>query len=421
MTARLICAVGLVTFLLIAWSLSSARGRFPWRVVLMGLGLQLLLAAAVLRTAPGRWVFTNIAGGIDRVLSVSAVGGEFLFQTRDAGPADSLLSTFAFGVLPSVVFFSCLMSVLYHLGIMGRLVAALAWVMGRTLGTTGPETLAASANVFVGHTEAPLVIRPYLSTMTRSELMAMMTGGFATVTGSLLGAYSAMGADLTHLLTASVISAPAALLIAKIMVPPDDPLLDPSTNLADTAVIAADAPVNVIEAAVEGASAGMKLAINIAAMLIAFLALIALIDLVIESLGQALGYVNDDGTAVVTLSTLLGYLGYPLVWLLGVPPDQCVAAGELLGLKTVANEFIAYKAMGEMAAADPPRIDERTRTLMTYALAGFSNFAAIGIQVGGIGSLIPARRRELAGLGLRAMIGGTLACLMTAAVAGILL
>jgi CNT family concentrative nucleoside transporter len=428
------CLLGLFTFVLIAWLISENRRRFPWRVVIGGLGLQLALALFVLRTSVGVDLFDAIGRGFERVMGTVSAGTGFLFT---AGEDTSLLTTFAFGVLPTVIFFSALMSILYHLGIMQKVVGALAVVMRATLGTSGVETLAASANVFVGHTEAPLVVRPYLATMTRSELCAMMVGGFATVTGGLLGVYAGMGIDISHLLTASVISAPAGLLIAKVMVPDKEEAAiasnamqpqaasQPQTDSQPAVISSAVPNNNLIGAAVEGASDGLKLALNVGAMLIAFLALIALIDVIFASVSELLSYLLDRSVPVLTLGTILGYLGAPLAFLMGVPVAECIEAGRLIGLKTVANEFIAYAELGKISSAakggDSSVLSERTITVLTYALAGFSNFGAIGIQVGGIGGLEPSRRAELAELGLKAMFGGTLACCMTGAIAGLLL
>ncbi|MEM9364625.1 MAG: nucleoside transporter C-terminal domain-containing protein [Planctomycetota bacterium] len=425
--SRLMCLVGLGVFIGIAWTVSSDRKRFPWRVVLGGLGLQVLLALFVLRTSMGQTAFQTIGSIFTSVMGCVDVGSDFVFaRNDDPDQRASLISTFAFGVLPTVIFFSSLMSVLYYLGIMQWVVRALAWVMQRSLGTTGPETLAAAANVFVGHTEAPLVVRPYLERMSRSELCAMMTGGFATVTGGLLGAYAAMGIDIAHLLTASVISAPAALLIAKVMVPPsptdgDSSQLEELSSDDECNQEPAEGPVNLIAAAVEGASDGLRLALNVGAMLIAFLSLIALIDLALATACTRLGWVNDSGDVAVTLGVILGYVGWPFAWLLGIPAAECQAAGELLAIKTIANEFVAFAQLGEMAQGHPTVLSERSVAVLTYALAGFSNFAAIGIQVGGIGGLVPTRKTELAQLGLRAMLGGLLACCMTGAVAGLIL
>ena len=412
MQARMICLLGLFVFVALAWSISSDRRRFPWRVVIGGLLLQFVLGLLVLRTDPGRRLFDAIGDGFQAVMKTVTAGSGFLFSTGPGNPlGDNLLGTFAFGVLPTVIFFSALMSILYHLGIMQRLVWAMAWVMRFTLGTSGAETLAAAANVFVGHTEAPLVVRPYLATMTRSELCAMMTGGFATVTGGLLGVYAGMGIDISHLLTASIISAPAALLIAKVMVPETEP----EKVSAAMTLSAPSEHVNLIGAAVEGASDGLKLALNVGAMLIAFLAILALVDVLLA------GICNGVGAPVITLGTILGYACWPLAWLLGIPSAECMDAGRLIGLKTVANEFIAFDQLGKAEVGQPGGISERTATVLTYALAGFSNFGAIGIQVGGIGGLEPSRKSDLAELGLRAMFGGLLACCMTGAIAGLLL
>jgi CNT family concentrative nucleoside transporter len=431
--SQLICLFGLGVFIALAWLIGERRRVFPWRVVIGGLLLQFVLAVVVLKTAAGKGFFELIGAGFAAVMDSVAAGSGFLFK---AGDDTALLQTFAFGVLPTIVFFSSLMSILYHLGVMQRVVGALAWVMRWTLGTSGAETLAAAANIFVGHTEAPLVIRPLLATMTRSELNALMVGGFSTVTGGLLGVYAGMGIDITHLLTASVISAPAALLIAKVMVPetePDRVLKQVSMFSASQGETASqggegvvgegedEGDVNLIGAAVRGASDGMKLALNVAAMLIAFLALIALCDTMLATLSRGAGWVVGREFVPLTIGQVLGALFAPLAWLMGVPVAECAEAGRLIGVKTVANEFIAFAELGEIAKGEPGRLSDRTIVVLTYALTGFSNFGAIGIQVGGIGGLAPNRRKELASLGLRAMLGGTLACCMTGAIAGLVI
>ena len=422
---RLTCALGLVVFIGIAWLTSSDRKRFPIRIVIGGLALRILLAFLVLGTSWGQRFFQSIGGAFTLVMDSVTAGSGFLFSAQAPTIGDSMLGTFAFGVLPTVIFFSSLMSILYHLRIMQWVVWAMAWVMRFTLKTSGPETLAAAANVFVGHTEAPLVVRPYLATMTRSELNAMMTGGFATVTGGLLGAYAGMGIDISHLLTASVISAPAALLIAKVMEPEAEGAQVSSSLQMNNATSEADGDdvghVNVIAAAVAGASDGLKLALNVGAMLIAFLAILKLIDVLLGLGCEQLGWVDLTGTPLISLGVILGYACWPIAWLLGIPAAECAEAGRLIGLKTVANEFIAYQSLGEMMRSSDPAISQRTAVILTYALAGFSNFGAIGIQVGGIGGLEPSRKQDLARLGLRAMFGGLLACCMTGAVAGLLL
>ncbi|WP_182871123.1 NupC/NupG family nucleoside CNT transporter [Rhodopirellula sp. JC639] len=422
---RLICLLGLAVFIGLAWLISSDRKRFPWRAVIGGLALQLVLAFLVLVTSWGQRFFQAVGEAFSLVMDSVTAGSRFMFAAQSPSLGDSMLGTFAFGVLPTVIFFSALMSILYHLRIMQWVVWAMAWVMRFTLKTSGPETLAAAANVFVGHTEAPLVVRPYLAKMTRSELNAMMTGGFATVTGGLLGAYAGMGIDISHLLTASVISAPAALLIAKVM-EPEAADAHVSTSLRiNSAASDPDAGdvghVNVIAAAVAGASDGLKLALNVGAMLIAFLAILKLVDVLLGLGCEQFGWVDAAGTPLISLGVILGYACWPIAWLLGIPAAECTEAGRLIGLKTVANEFIAYQSLGEMMKSDAPAISERTAVILTYALAGFSNFGAIGIQVGGIGGLEPKRKKDLAQLGLRAMFGGLLACCMTGAVAGLLL
>lgn len=431
--SQLICLFGLVVFIAIAWLIGDRRRVFPWRVVIGGLLLQFALAVVVLKTAAGKGFFEWIGAGFGAVMDSVAAGSGFLFKS---GEETTLLQTFAFGVLPTIVFFSSLMSILYHVGVMQRVVGALAWVMRWTLGTSGAETLAAAANVFVGHTEAPLVIRPLLATMTRSELNALMVGGFSTVTGGLLGVYAGMGIDITHLLTASVISAPAALLIAKVMVPETEPdrVLQQvsmfSASQGETASQGGESVVgegedegdeNLIGAAVRGASDGMKLALNVAAMLIAFLALIALCDTMLATLSRGAGWIVGREFVPLTIGQVLGAFFAPLAWLMGVPVAECAEAGRLIGVKTVANEFLAFAELGEIAKGEPGRLSDRTIVVLTYALTGFSNFGAIGIQVGGIGGLAPNRRKELAKLGLRAMLGGTLACCMTGAIAGLVI
>lgn len=424
MLLRLVSFLGIFAFIAIAWSLSTDRQRFPWRVVLGGLLLQFSLAIFMLKTSVGQWLFQQVNGVVAKLMSFVEAGSGFLFTMREAVdgaaplPNTNLLTTFAFSVLPTIIFFSTLMAVLYHLGVMQVLVKSIAWVMQKTLKTSGPETLSAAANIFVGHTEAPLVVKPYLFKMTRSELNALMTGGFATVTGSLLGAYSQMGVSAGDLLTACVISAPAALMVAKLMVPetePDKTLQTVHVDLPRTSP-------NLIGAATQGAADGLHLALNVGAMLLAFLALIAMCDWLFGQAGTWVGFVDQEGNATLSLSGTLSFLFWPLAFLMGIESGDCLAAGRLLGIKMIANEFIAYEQLGQMIEQQSAStISERTIRIMTYALCGFANFGAIGIQVGGIGGLAPERKNELARLGLRAMLGGTIACLMTGAIAGLLL
>jgi CNT family concentrative nucleoside transporter len=425
-THRLISCLGLFAMIGIAWLFSSHRRQVKWRLVLGGLALQLLLALLILWTPYGRIAFQSISDSISHLDVYVEKGSGFVFHIypremdEEKGrfpPHFALLRTFAFGVLPTVIFFSSLMSVFYRLGIMQQVVKQMAWLMQWVLGTSGSESLAATANVFVGHTEAPLVVKPYIKGMTMSELNAMMVGGFATVTGGLLLAYQNFGVEMQHLLIASIISAPAALLIAKVLVPETEK----SETYGSIKIHEEQRAVNVMEAAAIGASDGMKLAINIAAMLIAFLALLALIDGGLAWVGSWVGLDGSDGRPQLNLALILGYLFAPLAWLMGIEAADCIHAGQLLGTKMVANEFVAYMQLGEWLKADSAvQLSPRTIVILTYALSGFSNFCAIGIQIGGIGGMVPERRSDLARLGLRAMLGGTLACCMTGCVAGIL-
>lgn len=419
---KLTSLLGLVVLLWVAWLLSSNRRRFPWRIVGGGLALQVGLAALVLLTPQGRAFFDAANAAVSGFQEFVSQGSGFVFglfpSSAEKVGGDRLfpLASFAFGVLPTVIVFASLMGVLYHLGLMQRLVQIFAWGMQKTLGTSGPETLAAAANIFVGHTEAPLVVRPYLDKLSKSELNALMVGGYATVTGSLLAVYAEMGVEAGHLVTASVISGPAALVVAKIM-QPEDPTHQLQSSLALDC--SSNAP-NVIGAAAQGASDGLKLALNIAAMLIAFLALLALADFAVGQLGALVGFRDETGNPTISFTLLLAYAFKPVAFLIGVPWGESFEAGKLLGIKMVANEIVAYEQLGQLLAGEPG-LSERTRHIMTYALCGFSNLSAIGIQVGGIGGLAPSRKDDVARLGFRAMLGGTIACLMTACIAGIFL
>ena len=411
---RFISLFGLAVLIAAAWAMSSNRKRIDWKLVGVALLLQFALAALVLGTPPGRWLFDQLGQVVSALLHSVQAGSKFIFgfkvKPTDKDPSYMLLGSFAFGVLPTIIFFSSLMAILYYFGVMQKLVAGLAWIMQRTLKTSGAESLAAACNVFVGHTEAPLVIRPYIAKLTMSELNAVMVGGFATISGGLLAVYAGMGVDPGHLLTASVISAPAGLLIAKI--------LQPETETPETiGMVKVDVPrqgVNVVEAAAIGASDGLKLALNVGAMLLAFLALMHMADAFIIWLGDQLGL---DWS----LAKGLGTLFYPVAFLMGIPSTDCMAAGELLGLKTFLNEFVAFERFGDWVKQDPDKLSPRSRAIITYALSGFSNFGAIGIQIGGIGGIAPTRQPDIAKLGLRAMVGGAIACCMTACVAGLLL
>lgn len=406
---RLISLLGLFAMVGLAWLMSPYKSKVNLRVVVGGLLLQFGLALLILKTLPGQLAFRAIGDFFTRLLGFVDVGSRMVF-----GPSFEDFY-FAFKVLPTIVFFSSLMSILYHLGIAQRFVQVVAVVMQYALRTSGAESLSAAANIFVGQTEAPLVIRPYVSSMTQSELMAVMVGGFATIAGGVLAAYVGMGIDAGHLVTASVISAPAALLVAKIMLPETEP----SKTFGRVQIVVERTSANIIEAAASGATQGLKLALNVAAMLIAFLALIAMLDAAIGWIGS--WFVAPEQPPW-SLAVLLGYLFWPFAWLLGIERKDCLAAGKLLGLKMAANEFVAYEQLTHWLKADSDVVlSDRSVKILTYALCGFANFGSIGIQLGGIGGIAPERRADLAKLGLRAMIGGTLACFMTACVAGMLM
>ena len=417
----LISAFGLLVFLLMAWCMSTNRRVIPWRIIASGLALQLFLGWLILATSPGQAIFEFFGDLVTKMLSYVDSGSEMVFSVhpRETDPQPHpqsfvLLRTFAFNVLPTVIFFSSLMGILYYIRIMPMIVRGMGWVMQRTLKTSGAESLAAAANVFVGHTEAPLVIRPYLAEMTKSELNAVMVGGFATISSGLIAAYAGLGISPMHLIAASVISAPAALLIAKIMQPETE---SPKT-MGGVAVEFPQRNANVIDAAATGATEGLQLVLNIGAMLIAFLALIAMGNGLLGWLGTHCGYVGQNGEPLWTFEAALGTLFAPIAWLMGIPWSECRQCGELLGVKIMANELVAFLKMGEWLK-EPGTLSPRSTMIMTYALAGFSNFGAIGIQIGGIGGLAPSRRSDLAKLGIRAMFGGAIACCMTACIAGI--
>jgi len=428
---------GLFVLMGLAWALSSNRRHIQWQTVIGGLLLQFVLAVLVLRVDAVRRVFDYVAVVITRVLRFTDQGTEFIFgaltdnqalgQALYGEPGAGLAFIFACKVLPVIIFFASLMGVLYHLGIMQRVVELMAWLMTRTLRVSGAESLAMSANVFVGQTEAPLVIKPYISLMTRSELMALMTGGFATIAGSVFGFYvSLLGGDdpqqqaefAKHLLTASLMSAPAAFVIAKIMIPETE-----ESQTAGVVKVRFERPtINVIDAASSGAADGLKLALNVAAMLLAFIALIALVNYPLEQLGQwgpVHEFLTARGVEKLNLSVLLGWLFAPLAWVMGVPWEDAGKFGGLLGEKIMATELIAFNSLHTIMLSNDP-MSYRSKVMASYALCGFANFGSIAIQIGGIGGIAPDRRRDLAALGLRAMLGGALASWMTATIAGIL-
>jgi concentrative nucleoside transporter, CNT family len=430
---RLRSLLGLLVIGLLAWLLSVDRKRIPWRVVLWGVALQLGFAVFILKTPVGAQLFGWLNTLFVALLGFTVEGARFIFGNLvyDTVPVgvgepgmDAMRETtglvahtgafFAFNVLPTIIFFSSLMSLLYHLGVMQVLVKAMAWAMQRTMGTSGAETLSAAGNIFVGQTEAPLLVKPFVKGMTRSELMAVMTGGFATVAGGVLAAFVGMLVayfpDIAgHLIAASVMSAPAALVIAKIMVPEDG---EPET-MRGLEMDPEKRYVNSIDAASGGAAEGLHLALNVGAMLLAFIALIAMVN---AGIGWAGGFV---GLPELTLEGILGWGLAPLAWLMGVSWADAPTVGSLMGLKTVVNEFVAYLQLSAILADGG--LEPRSVIIAAYALSGFANFSSIAIQIGGIGGIAPSRRHDLSRLGLRAMVAGSLAAFMTATVAGMLL
>jgi CNT family concentrative nucleoside transporter len=400
---RWIPFLGMLVMLGIAWALSTNRRAVNWRTVATGTALQFAFALLILRTRVGQAVFAGATDAVTAFLDFTDAGASFIFGE---GFGEHF---FAFKVLPTIIFFSSFITILYYLGWIQWVVKGFARGMMWLMGTSGAESLSASGNIFVGQTEAPLLIRPYVGTMTKSELMAVMTGGFATIAGGVLAAYVGMGVPAGHLIAASVMSAPAALVMAKLMFPETEESLTKGTVKIDP-----ERPwANVIDAAAEGAGAGLKLALNVGAMLLAFIALIAMINAAIGGIG---GWFGVEG---LTLQVILGWILRPLAFLMGVEWAEADELGALLGIKTILNEFVGYAELQRMVEAG--EVSTRTQVIATYALCGFANFSSIAIQIGGIGGIAPERKHDLARLGLRAMIAGSLACFQTATIAGILL
>lgn len=409
MPPRLVSFVGLFAMLLLAWLCSENRRAMNWRLILSGVLLQAVLGIVLLWSPPGQQAFIYARVFVTNLISCSDKGAEFVFSPffwdREYFPDGP---PFAVRVLPTVIFFSSLTAVLFYLGVLQQLVRAMAWVMVWVMDASGAESLCTAANVFIGMTTAPLTVRPYLATMTRSELMAMMTGGMATVAGGTMAAYAAMGADAGHLMVASLMSAPAALVVAKIMVPEQEQ--SPTKGVVRIEVPREDA--NLLDAACRGAGEGLKLALNIAAMLIAFIAIVHMLNWGLSGLPPVAG-------EPLTMQRMLGWIGAPLAWLMGVSWADAVTVGRLLGEKTIFNEFVAYQSLCSEEVREA--ISPRSFTIATYALCGFANFGSIAVMIGGIGGLVPSRRHEFAALGFRSLLGGALAAFMTAAIAGMLI
>lgn len=419
--------LGIAVFVGIAVLFSSDRKNIPWRVVVVGIVLQFVLAAMVIHVAPVRMAVEAVGLFFVKLLGFTGEGTRFLFGSLLDEKTHGVI--FALGVLPSVVFFSAFSAALYYLGILQKIVRGMAWIFSKTMRLSGPETLSATANVFLGQTEAPLLVRPWLAGMTRSEILCVMVGGMATVAGAVMVAYISLlgGGDpqqqlvfATHLLTASVISVPAALMMSKILLPQTEEV-DKSLHLAQERN-----GVNLLDAICHGTTEGVKLAVNVGAMLLVFTALVAFVNFILESgIGAPTGlnalvarwtHGTYDG---LSLEFILGILFAPVAWLMGISGDAVLQSGEFLGLRTVLNEFVSFVRLGEMKSAGLYS-DPRNLMILTYALTGFANFVSIGVQIGGIGAMAPSQRPTLAQLGWKALIGANLACFMTGAVAGIL-
>jgi CNT family concentrative nucleoside transporter len=416
---RLLSLFGMAVILGIAWALSTDRKAIRPRTIYWGLGLQFALALFVLKTPIGQDVFSWVGGKITRLLNLSFVGSEFVFgalgiqgggqlavKAGEANGTAALGFVFAFQILPTIVFVASVFAILYHLGVMQVIVKAVARLMTRLMGASGAESLNVAASIFMGQTEAPLTIRPFLNKMTQSELMCVMTAGMAHVSGSIMAAYIAFGVEAKHLLAAVIMTAPGTILLAKMLVPETGQPETAGTVKLDSQKVDA----NVIGAAARGTSEGLHLALNVAAMLVSFLSLVALANLLLGRLGGLFD-------VRLSLETILGYAFMPLALVMGVPWKDAFAIGDLLGTRMVLNELIAYSRLGALKET----LDPRSFTIATYALCGFANFSSIGIQIGGIGALAPERRSDLARLGLRALLAGTFANFMTACIAGVLL
>ncbi len=433
--------LGIAVLLLICYLLSNNRKAINWRTVGIGISLQFILGLLILKVPGVRQLFDYAAQFFQSILAFSNAGAEFIFGGL-VTDTSTFGYIFAFQVLPTIVFFSAVTAILYYFGILQWVIKGMAWFMSKTMNLSGPESLAAAANVFIGQTEAPLVVKPYLENMSRSEMLCLMTGGMATIAGGVFAAYIGFlgGTDpekqlyfAKHLLTASIISAPAAIVAAKILFPETE-----KVDLEKELEMSGEVGDNLLDAISKGITDGLKLAVNVGVMLLAFTALIAMVDasfLKITDMvnagfglvgGESVGDWNENIKAATdnrfqgfSFTYLLGLIFAPVAWLLGTPSQDIVLVGQLLGQKTVLNEFIAYGQLNTFREAGIT-LDPKSLIIVTYALCGFANFASIGIQIGGISALAPGQRKALTELGIKSLIGGTVACFLTACVAGML-
>lgn len=400
--------LGMVVLLAIAILFSNNRRAINWRTVIGALAIQIGFAALILYVPAGKNALGATADAVANVIAYGNEGINFVFGGL-ADPSKPTGFIFAVKVLPIIVFFSGLISVLYYLGIMQVVIKIIGGALQKVLGTSKTESMSAAANIFVGQTEAPLVVKPYISRMTESELFAIMAGGTASIAGSVMAGYAGMGVSLTYLIAASFMAAPAGLLFAKILYPQTEKFNDIQPEITD-----AEKPSNLLEAMAGGASAGMQLALNVGAMLIAFVALIALINGILGGIGGWFGY------AELTLQAIFGWIFKPLAYLIGVSWQESGIAGEMIGMKLAVNEFVGYLEFAKYLQPDTVVVlSEKTKAIITFALCGFANFSSIAILIGGLGGIAPNRRGDIARLGLRAVVAGTLANLMSATIAGL--
>ena len=408
--ARFTGILGLLTMLSLAYIFSTNRKAIRLKTVAWGLGLQLAFAVFVLKIELGRVLFQKAGDAVNRLLSYAFAGSQFVFG--DLGKQGTHFGFyFAFQVLPTVIFICALFAVLYYFGVMQVIIRIAAWVMTRLMGVSGAESLNVAASIFMGQTEAPQTIRPFLPDLTRSELMTVMTSGMAHVSGGIMAAYIAFGIEPKHLLSAVIMTAPGTLLMAKMLVPETEVPRTAGRVVMSEEEVEKEKKENLLGAIARGTTDGLSMALNIAAMLISFLALIALLD------GLMGGIHAHAHWFPVSLESVLGALFAPIAWVIGIPWHDCTVIGNLLGVRMVLNELVAYSMLGSQKAM----LDPRSFTIATFALCGFANFSSIGIQMGGIGALAPNKKSELAKLGLRAMLAGTMANLMSASIAGMLL
>jgi len=417
--ARFTGVLGILAVLLAAWLFSTDRKRIRWRTIFWGLGLQITFAFLVLRFGLGRDAMAWAGGVVTNMLSATFAGTKILFGELglpNSGAFGKLIAPnsgaiFAFQVLPTIIFISAFFAVLYHIGVMQKIIRVMAWVMLKTMRISGAESMNVAASIFMGQTEAPLTIRPFLSKATRSELMVIMTSGMAHVSGGIMAMYISQGVEARHLLSAVIMTSPGTILMAKMLVPETEV---PATE--GKVVIPKDelhADENLIGAIARGTIDGGKLAMNVGIMLVSFLALVALLDMMLNWVHGMPWTHWVPGS----LGQILGFVFAPVAWLIGVPWHDCMAIGNLLGTRMALNEVIAYIALG----AEKASLDPRSFTIATFALCGFANLGSIGMQIGGIGALVPERRNDLAKLGVRAMLAGTMANLISASIAGIFL